>query len=147
MDSIELELQNQPTSEIHSLHNRQYFQQPSIIKTDRKEKKSVHKRVQFNIRTFTAKPRRDYNTSIIDGSQKSSFEDHDYASSSTQYLTTELIEINNKQTCNRRSKVIAFAVVILIIVTVAIAIGVTVGVKKSQQNVSNTATTISSQTS
>ncbi|CAF3152100.1 unnamed protein product [Rotaria socialis] len=147
MDSIELELRNQPTSEIRSLHNRQYFQQPSIIKTDRNEKRSVHKRVQFNIRTPTGKPRRDYNISIIDGSQNSSFEDHDYAASSTQYLTTELIETNNKQTCNRPSKVIAFAVVILIIVAIAIAIGVTVGVKKAQQNTSNTATTISFQTS
>ncbi|CAF3623185.1 unnamed protein product [Rotaria sp. Silwood1] len=84
--------------------------------------------------------------SKTDRSQRSIFEEHDYTSRSTNSLTAELVETDDKQICSSRSKIITIIIVMIIILTVAVVVGVIVGVSKSQQSIVET-TTIDNQTS
>ncbi|CAF1466200.1 unnamed protein product [Rotaria sp. Silwood1] len=149
MDTIKIEWKKQ-SGEAHILPNRQYTQQQSILKLDSQEKKPKKKKVQFKFRTSTPKVQAFENTkhthSKTDRLQRSIFEEHDYTSRSTNSLTAELVETDDKQICSSRSKIITIIIVMIIILTVAVVVGVIVGVSKSQQSILDT-TTIDNQTS
>ncbi|CAF0795346.1 unnamed protein product [Rotaria sordida] len=145
MDSIKIEWQKKSANEVHILPNRQYFKKQSIHNLDSQEIKPKKKKVRFNFRTPSGKEQAFENTenshSRIDRTQKSSFVDYDYTSSSTRIFTSEFLETDGKKNCSTRSKIITIIILIFIILTIAIVVGVVVGVTKSQQNTSE-ATTI-----
>lgn len=91
MDSIKIELENLPSQQTRNFPRRTYFQQASILKLDRQEKKFRTKKVQFKCRTSTPKTKALDNTrdfrSMEDRTKRSIFDDHDYAQSSNNSLT------------------------------------------------------------